>query len=251
MFPKPPRPFALLPSLFLPSSCTHLPSLVPPLTPFRQLRRPTLGEKRSTPCKQHHHLCGRLTTRKSEIRPWYSWLTACVSCVEFEFLRRNVKIFGFQKVFTGTEKQQGYLAQEKRTKGKTNTSSADNRTAQPTSTTPQGSTASQDTAQGAGHHRATHSTARHHDTPERHHHTAERPGRHHNTQGHATARGTNNSADATGTEQHDAQRNTALHREKTQTSTTKKAKRTAGRHSTAPGDDHGPPDPAPHHSTPK
>ena len=162
------------------------------------LRRPALGEKRSTPCKQDHHLRGRVATRKSGNTPWYCCLPACVSCVEFDFLKRNVLIFGFQKVFKGTEKRQGFLAKEKRTKGKTNTSSADSRTAQPTSTAPQGSTAPQDTAQGEGHHRTTHSTARHHDTPEQHHHTAERPGRHHNAQGHATARGTNNSADHTG-----------------------------------------------------
>ena len=208
-FSKPLPPFALLPFLFLPSPCTHLPSLMPPLTPFSQLRRPALAEKRSTPCKQDHHLRGRVATRKSEITPWYCCLPACVSCVEFNFLRRNVLIFGFQKVSKGTEKQQGYLAKEKTPNGKTDTSSADNRTAHPTGTTPQGSTAPQDTAQGAGHHRTTHSTARHHDTPEQHHHTAERPGRHHNSQGHTITRGSNKSADTTGTEQHDAQRNTA------------------------------------------
>ena len=244
----------LLPKVICPSPspCTHLPSLVPPLTPFRQLRRQGLGEKRSTPCMQDHHLRGRVATRKSEISPSYCCLPACVSCVEFDFLRRNVLIFGFQKVFKCTEKQQGYLAKEKRTKGKTNTSSADNRTAQPISTTPQGSTAPQDTAQGAGHHRTTHRTARHHDTPERHHHTAERPGRHHNKQGHAT-----DEAPTTAQTQLEPNNTTRsatqhrTHRVKTQTNTTSKGKRTAGRHSTAPADNHGPPNPAPHHSTPK
>ena len=63
------------------------------------------------------------------------------------------------------------------------------------------------------HRRTQHSTARHHDTPHhatgQHQHTTGRQARQRRTQRHTTARGTNNSTDHTGTEQQEAQRNTA------------------------------------------
>ena len=79
-----------------------------------------------------------------------------------------------------------------------------------------------------------HGTARHHDTPEQHHHTAERPGRHHNRQRHATARATTAQTKLAPNNTTRSATQHRTHREKTQTNTTSKGKRTAERHSTAP-----------------
>ena len=50
-----------------------------------------------------------MATRKSAKKRWYGCLPACVSWVVTNFLARNISIFGFQKVFKGTEKQRGFF----------------------------------------------------------------------------------------------------------------------------------------------
>ena len=135
---------------------------MPPLTPFRQLRRPALGEKRSTPCKQHHHFHGRVATRKSEISPWYCCLPACVSCVELDFSKEKRLSFWFSERFQRHGKTAGVFSKGKEDKRK----NKHQQHRQPHSTAHQHNTARQHSTAGHGTgHRTPQDNAQHSKTP--------------------------------------------------------------------------------------